>query len=127
MEDYEDYRDIEVLLHALYTYYTTFVCLSDCVTEGLFKNKQKHEAIARIGFYLIKCKIDLFFFDKIIHCHGKIENTFNKQGIELYQNIQNEYQDIKNRYSNIVKNYNYKNQPYNFDYDKFIELNFNKR
>jgi sialic acid synthase SpsE len=56
----KDHRDIYILFHALYTYYTTLMCLDDCLTNNVFNEKQKNEAIGRIGFYLKKCTYDLY-------------------------------------------------------------------
>ena len=46
-----DYRSFYTLIHALYTYYTTFLCLDDCLKSNSLNSLEKEEAIGRIGFY----------------------------------------------------------------------------
>lgn len=119
----EDSRTIYVLIHAFYTYYTTFICLDACLKSNSFNAKQKNEAIARIGFYLHKCKRDIQNFDKIIYYFKCIENILTPNGIEIYTNIREKYFEILYQWEPITKEFNYINQPYNFTYSKFIELN----
>jgi hypothetical protein len=49
-------RDLHVIFHALYTYYTSFLCLDACLENNVWVGKQKHEAMGRIAFYIIKYK-----------------------------------------------------------------------
>lgn len=119
----DDTRTIYVLIHAFYTYYTTFICLDACLEKNSFKGKQKNEALGRIGFYLDKCKKDFQNFDKIINHFECIENILTPNGIEIYTNIKEKYFEVLYKWEPITKEFNYINQPYNFTYSKFIELN----
>uniref|UniRef100_UPI0040476E4C hypothetical protein n=1 Tax=Flavobacterium sp. TaxID=239 RepID=UPI0040476E4C len=38
-------RDLHVIFHALYTYYTSFICLDACLENNAFQGKQKHEEV----------------------------------------------------------------------------------
>jgi len=80
-----DNRSIYILLHAFYTYYTTFMCLDDCLINNSFNEPQKKEAIARIGFYLNKCTLDIQIFDKIINNYKGIEFILTPKGIQIYR------------------------------------------
>lgn len=119
----EDYRDIYILFHALYTYYTTFLCLDNCIDAGFFNDKQVLEASARIGFYIQKCEIDIIYFSKINDFFGGVEYTLTNNGILLYTKIVSEYNRIQSKWKPIVFNYKYRNQEYNFALSKFLEIN----
>lgn len=118
-----DYRNIYTLLHALYTYYTTFKCLDDCLCNNCFTKNQEIEAIARIGFYLNKCTVDIHFFDEIIHNFKGIEFILTPKGIEIYSIIKSKYLEMFNKWNPIIKHFDYRNQTYNFTLKNFLELN----
>lgn len=119
----KDYRNIYTLLHALYTYYTTFKCLDDCLSNNCFTKNQEIEAIARIGFYLNKCTLDLQIFDKIIHNFKEIESILTPKGIEIYSIIKSKYLEVYNKWNPTTKHFDYRNQTYNFALKNFLELN----
>jgi hypothetical protein len=118
-----DYRSFYTLIHALYTYYTTFLCLDDCLKSNSLNSLEKEEAIGRIGFYLIKCTIDIKKFNKIISYYNGIENVLTFNGIEIYKLIFEKYTDINCRRYNTTANFNFTNQPYNFTFDIYLEDN----
>lgn len=118
-----EYRSFYILFHALYTYYATLLCLDDCLGNNCFNKKQLHEAKGRIGFYLIKFKMDLITFGEVIDYHKSIQNILTHQGVEIYQSIEEKYFKILNKYGKEVSEFNYKNQPYNFTYSIFTKLN----
>jgi hypothetical protein len=68
-----EYRSFYILFHALYTYYTTVLCLNSCLEGKHFNKIQVHEANARIGFYLLKYKSDLINFEKVVNHFDKLE------------------------------------------------------
>lgn len=117
-----EYRSFYILFHALYTYYTTFLCLDACLQNNYFNKRQIHEAKGRIGFYLFKCESDLLNFQKVINYYEKIENVLSIEGIEIFQNIENKYFEMLKK-SNDIPLFNFKNHPYNFTYSEFIKLN----
>src|SRR5690554_39846 len=118
-----EYRSFYILFHALYTYYTTLLCLDACLESRYFDKRQTHEAMGRIGFYLMKYKIDLTNFEKIINYYKAVQNILSQEGLEIFKNIVERYFEMQNKYGNQVSVYNYNNQPYNFTYSNFIKLN----
>ena len=117
-----EYRSFYILFHALYTYYTTFLCLDACLENNCFDKRQIHEAKGRIGFYLLKCKTDLINFEEIINYHNGFNNVLSFEGIEIFQNIENKYFEVLKKHEEVTF-FKYKNQPYNFTYSEFIKLN----
>jgi hypothetical protein len=118
-----DNRSIHILLHAFYTYYTTFMCLDDCLKNNYFNEAQKKEAIARIGFYLNKCTLDIQIFDQIINNFKGIEFILTSKGIQIYLLIRSKYVEIFNKWNSTTKYFDYRNQAYNFTLKNFKELN----
>ncbi|BCY27576.1 hypothetical protein [Flavobacterium okayamense] len=118
-----EYRSFYILFHALYTYYTTILCLGACLENNCFNKRQTHEAKARIGFYLLKYKSDLLNFEKVIQHYKSIGNILTNDGISLFKMIANKYVDTNKKYDKIVSKFNYNNQPYNFTFRDFIKKN----
>lgn len=117
-----EYRSFYILFHALYTYYTTFLCLDACLENNCFNKRQTHEAKGRIGFYLQKCKTDLINFEKTINYHNGLQNVLSSEGIEIFKNIANKYFEVLKKHEEVTL-FKYKNQPYNFTYSEFVKLN----
>ncbi len=118
-----DYRSFYTLFHAMYTYYTTFICLNACLENDSFNVLEEKEAIARIGFYINKCSIDIGNFEKFISFYKVTENVLTNDGIEIYMMIKEEYMKMKTRWNPVISKLNYDNQPYNFTFDIFVENN----
>ena len=74
----KEYRSFYILFHALYTYYTTILCLDNCISNNCFDKRQAHEAIGRIGFYLVKYNLDINTFNNVIKHYGGIEKVLTK-------------------------------------------------
>ncbi|NDP22754.1 MAG: hypothetical protein GZ091_17000 [Paludibacter sp.] len=119
----KDHRSIYILLHALYTYYTTFTCLDDCLKNKSFNKKQEIEAIGRVGFYINKCTIDLNNFEKINSYFDGIENVLTDTGIEIYIKIKEKHTEIFNKWNIKISEYSYDNQLYNFSFSNFVKIN----
>jgi hypothetical protein len=119
----KDHRDIYILIHALYTYYTTFMCLDDCLTNNVFNEKQKKEAIGRIGFYLNKCKVDLCNLEIIEKHFNGIQNILTSDGIVIYTLIKDKYLEIFNKWNVVTSKLNFNKQTYNFSCSIFTENN----
>lgn len=116
-------RDLYVIFHALYTYYTSFICLDKCLENNVFERKQKHEAIGRIAFYINKCYRDLLLIDNPINASINANEYFTKDGLLIYNELKNKWFEMYNKWFEITKHFNMSNQPYNFTYSKFLELN----
>ena len=118
-----EYRSFYILFHALYTYYTSILCLDSCIDNSCLNTRQIHEAHGRIGFYLRKYKSDLERFEKIEIKHKGIENILTYEGIEIFNMIKSLFIKMSQKHLELVKKMNYNNQPYNFTYSNFLELN----
>jgi hypothetical protein len=118
-----EYRSFYILFHALYTCYTTLLCLNNCLEDNSLDEKKIHEIKGRIGFYLIKCKLDLANFEKVINYYLSIQNVLSQDGINIFNSIVDKYIEMLNKYRKDVSGYNYNNQPYNFTYSNFIKIN----
>jgi hypothetical protein len=112
-------RDVRTLFHALYTYYASFMCLANIIEANVWNGHKFHEAMGRISFYLNKCNQDLI----IVENANKKETLFTEEGMKIYYAIKDKYKEMVEKYGNKCKYYNMSNQPYNFTYSKFIELN----
>ncbi len=119
----KDHRDINVLIHALYTYYTTFLCLDSCLKAGCFNEIQEKEAIARIAFYLRKCYYDLNLLDSVIKHFDGIENMLTTKGIEIITLIQKMFSDMRVKWAKKTVEIDFSNQDYNFSFKKYLEIN----
>lgn len=113
-------RDIYIVFHALYTYYTTFLCLDACLDANIFVNEKKHEALARVCFYINKCYNDLILIE---NSEQKSKGIFTKDGLIIYNEIKEMFNKIVSKYKDQVGEFDMSNQPYNFTYTKFTELN----
>jgi hypothetical protein len=118
-----EYRSFYILFHALYTYYTSILCLDSCIDNSCLNKRQIHEAYGRIGFYLLKYKSDLERFEKIEIKHKGIENILTYEGIEIFNMIKFMYAEKSKKHIGLTKQLKFYNQPYNFTYSKFLELN----
>lgn len=116
-------RSIYIVFHALYTYYTSFICLNNCLENDAFEGRQKHEAIGRIVFYINKCYSDLLLIESDINSDIVSNDYFTNEGFSIYKEIKNKWKEMYNKWFKEVKTLKLDNQPYNFTYEKFIELN----
>lgn len=119
-------RSLFVIFHALYTYYTTLTCLDTCLTNKAFFGKQKHEAIGRIAFYIDKFYNDLLLIDSPIDSSEGALKYFTNNGLLLYTEIKMKWFYIYDKWHHVIKDFDMSNQPYNFTYSNFVELNPNK-
>jgi len=116
-------RNLFVIFHALYTYYTSLICLDACLSNDAFNEKQTHEAKGRISFYITKCYNDFLLIDSPINSRGKAEEYFTEKGLEIYLEIKELWIKMHQKWYSEVGSYDMINQPYNFTYSKFKELN----
>lgn len=117
-------RDLYVLYHAFYTYYTSLTCLDACLDAGDFDKRQAHEAKGRIAFYINKCYNDFVLIDQEpFETEENALKYFTENGLSIYKEIKNTWLGISKKWFDEVKVYDLSNQPYNFAYSKFIQLN----
>lgn len=118
-----EYRSFYTLFHALFTYYTSLLCLNNCIEHECFDDRQMHEAKGRIGFYLRKLISDLDNFNKVVEHYNGIEKVLTIEGIEIYDVMNATFEDMINKWYDLSNKFEYHNQPYNFTYKEFIKLN----
>lgn len=116
-------RDLHVIFHALYTYYTSFICLDACLESNVWEGKQKHEAIGRISFYINKCYRDILLIDNPINSEEKATEYFTNDGLLIYRELKAKWKEMYTKWFEITNHFDMSNQPYNFTYSKFLELN----
>ena len=116
-------RNIHVIFHALYTYYTTFICLDACLDADVFAEHKKQESLARIGFYLRKCYHDLNLIEKSNNDLHTEDYLFTEKGRVIYNLIKDKYLNTLKKYGSIIRTFDLDNQPYNFNYAIFLESN----
>jgi hypothetical protein len=116
-------RSIHVLFHALYTYYTSLICLNACLHANAFENTKKHEALGRIKFYIGKCSSDLATIERSNILKINYEELFTEEGLTLYNFIKETFILMRTKWWGVVRDFDMSNQPYNFTFSKFLELN----
>lgn len=118
-----EYRSFYTLFHALFTYYTSLLCLNNCLDNNFFNTRQTHETNGRICFYLNKLILDINTFKRVTDYFKGIEFVLTKDGIEIYNIMKSTFDKMIKKWYPASKNYDFKNQPYNFTYQEFIKLN----
>lgn len=116
-------RDLYIIFHALYTYYSSFICLVACLESDVWEGKQKHEALGRIAFYINKCYRDILLIDNPVSSEQKSQEYFTDDGIVIYRELKAKWKETYKKWFEITKHFDMSNQPYNFTYSKFLELN----
>jgi hypothetical protein len=116
-------RNLHVVFHALYTYYTAFTCLDACLKAGVFNKRQTHEALGRIKFYILKCAHDLALINqKSVSMDNSIP-LFTCKGKVIIEAIKQKQLYMIDLWWSKIGDFNLDNQPYNFTYSCFSELN----
>ena len=108
----KDHRKVYGLFHGLFTYRCILITLHKYVEN---ENLYKHEALARIGFYLGKMYVDLNIINDL--------NVLTEDGTTYYKESLNLYKYLFNKYANFFRSITYANQSYIFDYSRYVELN----
>ena len=116
-------RDLFIIYHALYTYYASFICLSACLENNVFKGRQKHEALGRIAFYINKCYNDLLLIDNPISSEDRAKEYMTDAGLEIFRELKNKWVEMYKKWAPEMDCFEMTNQPYNFTYSKFAEQN----
>ncbi|NOQ73850.1 MAG: hypothetical protein GQ574_17720 [Crocinitomix sp.] len=112
-------RTVYILFHALYTYYVTLIFLNKALEMNSFRGQKLHESRGRICFYINKYRHDITFLKE---CIG-LDALFTDKGRKLYDKIETDLTEINNNWYQKLNHLDLTNQPYNFTYSKFIELN----
>lgn len=118
--DVVETRTLEVVVHALFTYYFIFDNLDKLYSNVKLNPRQEHEVLGRISIYILKCQNDLLLLE---HLFGKDENIFYEYGMLIFTEMKNKLLEMKNKYKEFYQSYDFKDHPYNFTYKKFAEKN----
>lgn len=118
---YNEPRALYVMIHAMYTYESMFTCFNACLESGYFTGHKKHELNGRLTFALLKFARDLELLSEI-DLEGK--NIYlTEEGLLLIYHFQKTYEKCIANWGVDIVSMNLENQPYNFSYSKFLELN----
>ncbi len=106
-------RDVYGAFHGLFTYTTILHALDAVVRFG--KAEDKTEALGRMGFYLLKFRIDLQNLDN--------PALFTELGMDYYRQFLRGYQTVQDQYAEVLTGLSYSNQPYTYQHDHFLATN----
>jgi hypothetical protein len=109
-----DRRSLYTVLHGCYTEFMMIHCLLTCDERGIFSGRQQHELRGRLAAVFQKSLIDL----KTLSHTGLLTEL----GASLRDTFQQLSDDVRRQRPELLR-YNLSNQPYNFSYERFIELN----
>jgi hypothetical protein len=118
---YNEPRALYVMLHAMYTYESIFTCFDGCLESETFSDHKTHELFGRLTFTLVKFERDYELLSEI-DAEGK-NKYFKKEGLELLHQFKESYKKSISKWGRNIVLLNLNNQPYNFSYSKFLELN----
>jgi hypothetical protein len=108
-------RTIYSALHGLYTVVKRYECFDVLYREDVFGGRQKHEFLGRIGDIKKRLNTGLGGLD--------FPKVYTPRGAEMYRLMQRTGDDVQARLSAIDGVFDFSNQPYEFSYAKFAELN----
>src|SRR5262249_40166746 len=108
-------RTLYSAYHGLFTYIMIGSTLAALLDRAVFKGRQAHEAMGRLGLILRKFAFDLALLDK--------PQFFTALGRRCWRHFEDVYTDLHRRYDPLVGGFDYRNQPYVFEYQRFAELN----
>ncbi|NBA86611.1 hypothetical protein GVN16_12630 [Emticicia sp. CRIBPO] len=112
----QENRGVYGAFHGLFTYTTILHSLDKVLkSETLFDEKQCHEALGRMGFYMHK-----FYLDLQLMSNSEI---LTHDGLAYHKQFLDGYNTILLEYGKELALLDYSNQPYTFQYDLFNDLN----
>ena len=118
---YNEPRALYVMIHAMYTYESIFTCFNGCLMSKTFFGDKKHELYGRLAFTLMKFERD-FELLSITDADGR-NQYITDEGIELINQFKESYKLCIVNWGENLNTLNLENQPYNFSYSKFLEIN----
>jgi hypothetical protein len=112
----QENRGVYGAFHGLFTYTTILHSLDKVLkSENLFDEKQCHEALGRMGFYMHKFYLDLKLMNN--------PEILTRDGLAYHKQFLDGYNTILLEYGKELALLDYSNQPYTFQYDLFNDLN----
>ena len=114
-DDPGEARSLYAALHGLFTY--TLICrvLTKVYDAGVLPELQSHELLARLGFTLLKFQADTKRLD--------LRHVYTAAGRNCYEAFAAEGAWFAAKYGALVDGLVYDNQPYVFNYARFVERN----
>lgn len=113
--DPADTRTLYSAFHGLFTYSMILSVLSDYLLADNVAGRAASELRGRIGFYLLKFRIDLENLAQ--------PTLFKADGEYLYQGFLTCYENVLRECYDEVRGLDFSNQGYVFDYARFAQLN----
>jgi len=114
-DDPRDTRTINVAFQALFTYVLITRVLTKIHDAGRLPEQQAHEVLGRLGFTMLKFRMDLKRL--------AVPDAYAPAGWRCITGCQAECDQVHARYEPLVGLFQYDNQPYTFDYERFVERN----
>lgn len=114
-EDANDERPVYVTLHAVVTYVLICSVLSSVRAEPSLTPRQRHELDGRLALTLRKFKADMTLMNE--------PTLYGPRGRMLYRRLERVLQYFVDMHGPLARRLDFSNQPYNFCYDLFVELN----
>jgi hypothetical protein len=108
-------RSLYSAIHGLYTVVKRYEGFAVLYTEDIFRGRQKHEFLGRIGDLKkrLHTGLDDLDFDKV----------YTPKGFEMFQLLRQTGDEMAKRFQGLDGVFDFSNQPDEFSYAKFAELN----
>ncbi len=110
-----EYRDLDVLFHAVFTECAMSECLGKCLERANGIESFRHEALGRLGFSLRRLYLDLRTLD--------LQGVFTPKGQSWFRLFSCYFQNAYTKWAPSVENLKYTNQGYGFDPATFVADN----
>jgi hypothetical protein len=111
----QETRSVYVALHGLFTEAAISLTLSHCDDQNLFSGRQRHELLGRLAYIARRFDLDLKDFER--------EEIFSQKGFALFEELRTSFGEIGDERRRFLRRFDLSNQSYNFNYQKFAELN----
>ncbi len=115
INDKNDDRSLYILFHGVFTEGLMCEVFDICIKNKVFNSQREHELKGRFSYILLRFILDMELL--------RANNYFSTEGLIIYNELYENMLDKYKRYSYLLKTYDLTNQPYNFDYNKFILKN----
>ena len=109
-----DKRSLYTVLHGAYTEFAMIACLLSCDNQRVFSGQSGYELIGRLACIFQRSLGDM----KNLGHPG----LFTEQGQNLYDTFRRFSEEVRESRPDLL-DYKLTNQPYNFSYELFLELN----
>jgi hypothetical protein len=109
----EDHRTLGVALHGMFTQALMVAALDRLIEDGLAVDRC--ETTGRLAFALVRLGLDLRTLAGL--------PIYSQTGSALVRELISIYTDVAGRYREVVLSSDFADQPYNFDYQRYISRN----